>query len=140
MLLDPKWNDTLAAIEKTPPQFGPQPWHSRGYLDARPVIWSLRNRPEQWERRNVTGYDDNYCIMYHKPSRHSFYETGWGLQSASCSCTGHPARGGRFSFAQRWQVRAAFRHWRRTWGRQQRLAEISKINEQFTAHFVEHAA
>lgn len=63
------------------PTFKPRWWYSDQRFDARPVVWSLRNRPEEWEAVDssfssgpgwspVTGrYPDG---LRHKPSGHIF--------------------------------------------------------------------
>lgn len=47
------------------PVFGPR-WHSRSRLDIRPVLWSLRNRPEEWQQGEYT--------LIHAPSKHGTTE------------------------------------------------------------------
>lgn len=66
-------------------------WWSDTRLDARPVIWSLYNHPEEWEVENDTpGYR---TTIIHKPSRHVFVvgrfldgEKTRLRDSHSCSC------------------------------------------------------
>lgn len=106
------------------PTFRPRWWHREDRLDARPVMWSLRNRPEEWEWRHQP-----YTIT-HRPSKHTFWVgNGWGFYSlydADCSCT---RSRGRFQRFQQGAFGRAFRQWRR-----QQAPIIDQA--QFAAHFV----
>lgn len=126
MLYDPKWKSETAQA----PTFGRR-WHSWSRIDIRPVLWSLRNRPEEW-------HQDGYTLV-HKPSKHGFW-TGNGFwfyglyDSNNCSCTSRPSHG-RFSLIQKFQFGLA----RRTVARLERTranAELVGINSQFAEHFL----
>lgn len=125
MLYDPKWNtETVPA-----PTFGRR-WHSWSRLDIRPVLWSLRNRPEEWQQTEFT--------LLHKPSRHEFWTANgfffYALYRADgCSCT--RARGGAFSLIQKFQFGAARRRVARM-ERARMSAELIGINAQFAGHFL----
>jgi hypothetical protein len=64
------------------PSFKPRFWYHRNRLDARPVIWSMDNHPEEWEaysiwsngKDRVTGRRNWYQLGYmlHIPSNHKF--------------------------------------------------------------------
>ncbi len=126
MLYDPKWNtDAQTAI----PTFSSRRWHSRSRLDIRPVLWSLRNRPQDWQQ-------DEFALL-HKPSKHEFWTANgfwfYALYRAHCSCT--RSGYGSFSFIQKIQFSFA----RRVVARMEcarMSAELAEINGQFAAHFV----
>lgn len=107
--------------------------HSRNRLDIRPVLWSLKNRPEEW-------VEDRFTIT-HKPSKHEFW-TGngyffYGLYSTGerhCSC--QAVEGGRFSLIQKAQFAWALMRWRWTYGANLARAELGRTNEQFANHFI----
>lgn len=125
MLYDSKWDkkDSVA------PVFGRR-WHSFSRLDIRPVLWSLRNRPEEWEQTEFT--------LDHVPSKHRFWTANgfwfYSLYEANgCSC--QKVRHGSFSFIQKIQFAFA----RRTVARADRFkrnAELAAINTHFAEHFV----
>lgn len=127
---------TLPALTKstTPPAM-PE-WQSLRYskkqrLDIRPVLWSLRNKPQDWEWQR--GRD----TIGHIPSGHSFwvYSMDYHLHnSTQCSCT--QAREGRFSFIQRRQFGRAFASWRRWQKKQFATPRIEAINKEFRQHFI----
>lgn len=54
----------------SPPIYAPRWWYSRGRHDARPIAWSLRNRPQDWSIRHADGGD--FAYLTHKPSNHVF--------------------------------------------------------------------
>jgi hypothetical protein len=114
----------------TMPVFEPRWWRSKTRLDIRPVLWSLRNRPEEWTQTE-------YTIM-HVPSQHEFW-TANGFFSYSlyraggCSCT--RARGGGFSLLQKFEFSAALSKWT-YWDRSRQAAAATGVNVQFAAHFL----
>lgn len=119
-------------ISATPamPVFKPRWWRSKTRLDIRPVLWSLRNRPEEWRQ-------DEYTIV-HMPSRHEFWTANgffaYSLyRSNGCSC--QRARGGGFSLLQKFEFSAAWSKWI-YWDRSRQAATASEINAQFAAHFL----
>lgn len=67
----------IAAVVRKPdtaeppklPTFEPRWWHKPGRLDARPVMWSLRNRPDEWEPADRPPV----WLLRHKPSGHVFH-------------------------------------------------------------------
>ena len=126
MLYDTKWDTKVDTL----PTFKPRWWYSPDRLDARPVMWYLRNRPEEWEPAD----NRPYWFLRHKPSRHTFRIAGpaIGLASANCDCSSRSDRG-RFQVFQNIAFRAAVR----TWMRQHERALRPPIDhEQFAAHFV----
>lgn len=125
MLYDTKWDAKVAQS----PVFGPR-WHSHSRLDIRPVLWSLRNRPEEWSQTEYT--------LRHDPSGHEFWIANgfwfYGLYGSddNCSCT--KVRGGAFSFIQK--VQFAFSRRRvAAIDRERVSARLAKINDQFRDHF-----
>jgi|SRR5581483_4133358 len=125
MLYDKKWDVQTS----TAPVFGRR-WHSWSHLDIRPVLWSLRNRPNDWEQTEFT--------LRHKQSNHEFWIANgfwfYALYSTdSCSC--QRVRGGSFSLIQKIQFSFARRTVARI-DRARRSAELATINRQFTEHFV----
>lgn len=98
------------------PTFKPRWWFRTGCLDARPVIWSIYNHPDEWT-------PTRYCLL-HKPSQHEFWIDGrCHLYRANCSCT---SNGGNFQPFQQRAFRRAVRWWR-----------ASQINtDGFAGHFV----
>ena len=113
-----------------PPTFTKRPWHSRGRLDIRPVLWSLRNRPQDWRA-------DHYTLT-HVPSAHKFWIANgfffYGLWASNgCSC--QREREGAFSIIQKFQFGAARRAWARaTWAAAQ--GDRDQVNAQFASHFI----
>lgn len=108
------------------PSFTPRWWYRSDRLDARPVAWSLRNRPQDWRWRteNIT--------LEHVPSRHVFWVGNgpmfYGLHEADCSCK---STRGRFQRLQaRFVFGPAYRHWRNNHGRPRH----DPVH--FAAHFV----
>lgn len=115
------------SYEAKMPVFGAR-WHSWSRLDIRPVLWSLRNRPEEWEQLKYR--------LVHKPSNHQFWTANglffYSLHDANCSCT--KVRGGGFSLIQKLQFAFARRHVLAI-ARRQASAELAQINAHFTEHF-----
>ncbi len=118
---------------ETLPTFKPRWWHRAGRLDIRPVIWSLRNHPEEWRS------DHRYTIT-HVPSQHEFWiANGWGFYSLyhsggrggdECSCE---RWGGHFQRFQQGSFGRAYRRWRR-WAATS--PEHRAVASQFAAHFI----
>lgn len=117
------------------PVFGPR-WHSFSRLDIRPVLWSLKNHPEEW-------VEDRYVIR-HKPSNHEFWIAN-GLffhrlyDSHGCSCQSNGV--GSFSLIQKVQFRFALVRWRMSalGGRAAKIAAAnaaSRVDAQFAKHFI----
>lgn len=109
------------------PTFKPRWWHNRNRLDARPVMWSLRNRPDDWEWRNEPH------TLRHKPSKHIFWvANGPGFyhlyETDGCSCLSSSNRG-KFQRFQQIKFWHAFRCWRR-----HQPPPVDQ--QQFAAHFV----
>lgn len=131
MLYDPKWQNS-AASEMVPsvpekpelPTFKRRWWFKRDRLDARPVIWSLYNRPDDWEQTS------QYRLT-HKPSRHVFWVGNgygfYGLYEANCSCLSTSNRG-RFQPFQQRAFHRAFLTWR--------TPQLRENADHFAAHFV----
>lgn len=137
MLAEPQ----ATAVESTHalPTFEPRWWHSANKLDARPMIWSLYNRPQDWEFIPV-----GYPFFRHKPSGHSFYASRMDspspiakyrlANSEGCSCAMTTKRYQRF---QSWFVGRAYHHWRKTyWNPTHVHPAQEKVRNQFAAHFV----
>lgn len=118
-----KWSAVPSAPEL--PVFKPRFWFKPGLLDARPVAWSLVNRPEDWRWGN-----GRYTIL-HIPSKHEFWvSNGPGYyylySTERCSCE-HGARG-KFQKYQQKLFHKAFVHW------QENHAVIDR--DQFASHFI----
>jgi hypothetical protein len=104
-----KLNEAARAKEVALPIFEPEWWFSRWRLDARPVIWSLLNHPEEWKETSPG-------VMFHTPSLHEF-RLGYdrlsrplGLLHAQCSC--HTDTTNHFQHFQDRAVRRAWRRWK----------------------------
>lgn len=98
-------NEPEVSLSK-PPEFKPRWWFSSYRLDARPLAWSLENRPEDW-RWGGGGY-----TIVHKPSNHTYW-VGVGpyrLFEAMCSC--HQSSRGRFQMFQQGLFHKAFKTWK----------------------------
>jgi hypothetical protein len=96
--------DTTPAL----PTFKPRWWYEPDRLDARPVIWSLRNRPQEWEalHRGI------FLRVRHKPSGHAFVADicDTGLEDGNrCGCARST---GKFQIFQNWAFRRAARAFR----------------------------
>lgn len=106
------------------PSFKPRFWYNPEKLDARPVAWSLRNKPEEWEWRNP-GY-----TIRHKPSGHVFWvANGFGhyyLYNANCRCS--TATNCKFQRFQQAVFHRAFRQWR--------VGQTKGVHEHFADHFI----
>lgn len=108
------------------PTFASRWWFKSNRLDARPVAWSLRTRPQDWEWEH-----EDYTIR-HKPSQHIFWiANGLGyyrLYDANCSCTSR-SDNGRFQHFQQMVFHRAFKCWR-----QQQHPAVD--TQHFASHFV----
>lgn len=116
---------------QTPDFTSKRRWHSRDRLDIRPVLWSLRNRPEDWKA-------DGHYTLDHKPSHHEFWiANGFFFYSLyrtdDCSC--HLTREGSFSLIQKVQFGRACAAWRR-WNRTNENSALAEVNRQFANHFI----
>jgi hypothetical protein len=109
------------------PTFKPRWWYSSQRLDARPVAWSLINRPEDWEWGRYPNGEDGRLIILHKPSVHEFWVgSGRGfyrLHSADCGCS---STRGRFQHFQQGLFHRAFTQWQ------------DAHSNYDTAHFADH--
>lgn len=111
------------------PTFQRHWWHRNNRLDARPVIWSLENRPQEWDLRFP---GSALVLITHKPSQHTF-DIGWGfahLYEARCSCNLRGDAENRFQLFQGLALKRAGRRWIRNSLRRSHDAE------QFQNHFV----
>ncbi len=107
------------------PQFKPRWWYRRGRLDARPVIWSLDHRPEEWKLNYPGELHEN---LLHLPSKHYLYSAPvivMGRLVADCSCQGRD-----WQIFQTLGVRRAIRRWLSAHGGSVTLAD------QFRGHFI----
>lgn len=105
------------------PDFKPRWWYRSDRLDARPVIWSLYNHPEEWEWQHV-GYRIN-----HKPSSHMFWVANgrgyYRLDSVGVPC-GCLSAGGYFQMFQQIAFHKAFTWW----------STRAMDSERFADHFI----
>lgn len=138
----------LEAVEKTEaeekpalPVFTPRWWHKPNRLDARPVIWSLRNRPQDWKITDRTARPDSLrwrpTSMIHTPSNHMFWTWHLGtprLYDARCSCNDQSDRG-RFQPFQNRAFKDAVTWWLRNHG-PKNPADLAVDQQQFASHFV----
>lgn len=69
------------APKPTMPEFKKKWWHRSDRLDVRPVIWSMENRPEEWERYGSV----SAISVQHKPSNHVF--NIYGRMHTTCGCS-----------------------------------------------------
>lgn len=118
-----------STVQITPelPTFKPRWWYRNDRLDARPVIWSLKNRPEEWEPADRRPH----WMLKHKPSGHVF-RIAFGparlVAPTDCGCLQNSV--GRFQRFQSWRLKWAAAEW------------ISKNetppvdHEQFANHFI----
>lgn len=114
------------------PQFKPKWWYKPKRLDARPMIWSLRNKPEDWQMHE-SGYH-----LIHMPSQHH-YATDPRMEyrplpTSDCGCG--TAYAGYQPF-QTFSIGRAVRSWLR-WNDKrkelERQVEVN-LNAQFHSHF-----
>ncbi len=136
-----------AAPPKPLPKFKKRWWWANNMvrLDARPVAWSLKNHPEQWQQI------DHERVM-HLPSRHTFRTDNgpYALYSARCYCQSSSARNyGSFYYGQSlFTFGATYLQWRewdqgvgRNVPRSYESNEPKNVSgqtphEHFAAHFV----
>lgn len=90
------------------PTFKERWWHSKSRIDIRPVVWSIRNRPDDWEL-------SDYCFV-HTPTRCSFWiangKSQYKLYRAPELWSDTDPPFGKLSFIQRWQFSEAFFDWK----------------------------
>lgn len=101
-----KSHDSIKPSE--PPTFEPKWYFEKYRLDARPVMWSLKNRPDDWE---YAFGDSRY--LKHKPSGHVFslaFDAVGLFDSNRCGCG--TAIKGQFQMFQTGKFRKAARAWR----------------------------
>jgi hypothetical protein len=107
------------------PTFKPRWWFKVDRLDARPVVWSLRNRPQEWSRKGK-----RYTLT-HMPSQHTFWigngVGSYGLYDADCGCSTIERKFQRF---QQITFHRAYRSWRRY------EAITSGLADHFASHFI----
>lgn len=116
------------------PEFRPKWYFSDSKVDARPMLWSLENCPEDWE---PIGYHNpkpaNWSAVYglrHKPSNHTLYGIKYlPTLRADCGCNGR-----EFQPFQVGKVRLACRRWLDSNGFGPE-AEAEARRQQFRAHF-----
>jgi hypothetical protein len=116
---------TMPKIDTALPVFKPRWWFRKDRLDARPVVWSLLNRPDDWIWSSSA-----HCVIVHKPSLHEFWvgngRESYRLYRADCGCS---SEGGHFQHFQQGIFHRAFLSW------QER--QTPRLNaEHFAAHFV----
>ena len=81
-----------------PPVFKRRWWYSDHKHDGRPVLWSIENRPQDWEALDhqlapiQPNTDRDAYYFRHKPSKHVFrvfpYGRGFSLDdSTRCGCS-----------------------------------------------------
>lgn len=71
----------VAAPKPIMPTFKRKWWYRADRLDARPVIWSLENCPEDWER-----HQHMRSWVRHKPSDHCYSSDG-SMLAGNCDCS-----------------------------------------------------
>lgn len=111
-----------------PAVFKPRWWYSEERLDARAVIWSLRNRPQEWKYT----YESRDMKITHVPSNHEVWISwymDYRLEARHCGCSSR----GAWQLFQTLAVGRAIRAWRR-WERKQRGPD--PIHAQFQSHFI----
>ena len=121
--------------EEKLPEFKPRWWYSPDRLDARPVVWSLKNRPHEWNWRNyaLDGSPPTYSDMMltHVPSQHHFwigsapYHYPRLDDDTICSCA---TLSGRWQMWQNPALRKAIREWV--------AQKRGNVFENFASHFV----
>jgi hypothetical protein len=108
-------------------------WWRASRLDARPVIWSLRNNPQDW----TVERDDSYhrTIIRHVPSQHEFVVGSFRqseytrlLYSNGCSC--HDA-----TYFHTWQATPFKMAAHKYVLNQHRDKTLSNRDTQFRSHF-----
>ena len=137
-----KRDEEAQAKSASLPIFETKWWFSKQRLDARPVIWSLVNHPEEWNETSPG-------VMFHMPSEHEFRLghdrpfRALGLLHAQCSC--HNDTTNLFQHFQSRAVRQAWRQWKETEqstetkvvaGSAKHIYVGEYQPDHFTAHFV----
>jgi hypothetical protein len=150
--------DTVDAVETEanvstetgPPVFKFESHFKRDRLDARAIIWSLLNRPDEWT------YWAGKQRLHHAPSNHNFrIGTRFGfwrlIRTNHCSCTTSTRK---FQRGQVWELNRAYKTWKanhgnalltarreadalamRKAGEAARAGEM-KMHQQFVDHFI----
>ncbi len=128
--------ETAIKIPEQPkvPTWKPRWWYDLRKLDARPVIWSLKNRPQDWRY-------DRYprpITIIHTPSNHEFWITmgsSYLYRTDGCGC--QRSKEQKFQKGQHFRLRWALRQWNRHY--HQKLNEPSKQKKiDQHKHFQEH--
>lgn len=120
------------------PVFKKRWWHRADRLDARPVIWSLDNRPDDWGRADYGpgGTLRPAWILRHKPSNHVFWfavVVRLEIEDNSCSCT---STRGRFQPFQNRAIKRAYRRWHARNIQPEIDAQNEATVRQFYNHFI----
>lgn len=110
------------ALPEMPVVFKPR--RNQHRLDYRPVAWSLRNRPGEWQWRTLE------ITIEHIPSGHIFWIGADAIYLFDADCSCRPASRVRPTLADRIRLRRALRDWRKS----QRITP--EVNAQFAAHFI----
>lgn len=101
-------SESAKVIEKPAvPQWSPKWWYDLKKLDGRPIIWSLKNRPDDWS------IDSGNCVLTHKPSDHQFwvYMGQFYLwHTPGCGC--QRGTDTYFQRGQHFRLRWALRRWK----------------------------
>lgn len=147
---------SLAAVARKPevvegppakPDFAPRWWYRADRLDARPVIWSIKNRPEEWQA--INSYDGcevkrradfwAFGYMLHVPSQHKFYirsgemarlSSAPGMElDGDCGC--FTASRGRLQPFHSLMLKSAAQGWFR-----QKFPEPVLDHSHFQSHFI----
>lgn len=108
------------------PTFKPRFWYDPNKLDARAMIWSLDNRPQDWEHSG----EPSYGYFTHIPSGHRFLDHTWYqggvLSNTDCDCSSRS----QYQFGHTRAVKNAMRKLF------DRTVNAWAINEQFANHFI----
>jgi hypothetical protein len=93
--------------QKKPPEFTRRWWYSSRRLDARPLAWSLVNRPHEWAWSSQN-------LIVHMPSTHIYWigtnQKAFQYDAPYCNC--QSASRGRFQRGQQRMFRNAFNTWK----------------------------
>ncbi len=135
LALPPEIAPAAASAAQNLPRFKPRWWYRKDRLDARPVIWSLYNHPEEWDtvRPNGNRALRPYSYFQHKPSNHYFRI--WAgechlLEQTECGC--QSATRGRFQVFQKSGLRKAAQWWENYYKH-----PLPALNPQhFAGHFI----
>lgn len=117
----------IERAKKLLPVFKARWWFKPDRLDARSVIWSLYNHPEEWR---FTHEGNPNLTITHIPSKHEFWccrTMGFRFYQADCGCS---MSSRKWQMFQREGVAKAMRHWKR-WHHQR-----ENVSEHFQSHFI----